>query len=110
MTAVRLLEKNPSRVTLLRERAELFLRLAKESGLNTGNSKDTAVIPVILGDSMQCLQVSHALLQQGINALPILYPAVPENATRVRFFITANHTEDQIRRAVQLVTEAAAAG
>jgi 8-amino-7-oxononanoate synthase len=110
LTAVRLLEKNPSRVTLLRERAELFLRLAKESGLNTGNSKDTAVIPVILGDSMQCLQVSHALLQQGINALPILYPAVPENATRVRFFITANHTEDQIRRAVQLVTEAAAAG
>jgi 8-amino-7-oxononanoate synthase len=105
LTAVRLLQEDPGRVARLRERAGLFLKLAQDSGLNTGDSRDTPIIPIILGDSMQCVQVSQALLKEGINALPILYPAVPEKATRVRFFITANHTEEQICRAVRLVSE-----
>ena len=105
LTAVRLLREDPGRIARLRERAGLFLKFAQDCGLNTGNSQDTPVIPVILGDSMHCVEVSHTLLEGGINALPILYPAVPENATRVRFFITANHTEEQICRAVQLVSE-----
>lgn len=29
-----------------------------------------------------------------------LYPAVPEELARLRFFITCSHTPDQIRRAV----------
>jgi hypothetical protein len=36
---------------------------------------------------------------------PILYPAVPERASRLRFFITAAHTEEQIREAVTIVIE-----
>ncbi len=109
LTVIRLLREGPEYVTRLRDNARLFLELARDAGLNTGNCQDMPVIPIILGNSMQCLQVSHALLQHGINAQPILYPAVPESASRVRFFIRANHTEEQIRHAARVLPDCIAA-
>jgi hypothetical protein len=45
------------------------------------------------------------LLARGINVQPILHPAVEEKATRLRFFITSRHSEEQIRQAVEAVAE-----
>jgi len=73
--------------------------------LNTGLSKDSPVVPVILGDSVHCLQLSRAMFDRGINVQPILYPAVEERAARLRFFITASHTEAQIRQAIDVTAE-----
>ncbi|HEX7449431.1 MAG TPA: aminotransferase class I/II-fold pyridoxal phosphate-dependent enzyme [Pirellulales bacterium] len=105
LASIRLLEREPQRVSRLRERAELFLALAKAQGLNTGLSKDTPVVPVILGDSLQCLRLSQALQQRGINVQPIVHPAVEERASRLRFFITSNHSEDQIRYTIDALSE-----
>jgi len=105
LAAIRLAEEEPQRVTWLRDRASLFVRLAAGAGFDIGNSKDTPIIPVILGDSMKCVRISHELLRRGIDAQPILFPAVPEKAARIRFFITANHTEAQIRQTIQVLTE-----
>ncbi len=107
--AVRVLVREPQRVARLHRQAALFLRLAREHGLNTGTSRDTPVIPVILGDSRRCIEVSQALLREGIHAQPILYPAVRESAARIRFFITAEHTEAQIARTVEVLARCAAA-
>jgi 7-keto-8-aminopelargonate synthetase-like enzyme len=49
--------------------------------------------------------LSRALFDRGISVLPILYPAVEEEKARLRFFITSAHTEDQIRRTVDIVAE-----
>ncbi|HEY1785855.1 MAG TPA: aminotransferase class I/II-fold pyridoxal phosphate-dependent enzyme, partial [Pirellulales bacterium] len=105
LAAVRLLDSDPQRVARLAELAELFLSLAKERGLNTGNSHETPVIPVILGSSLDSLRLSQALFDRGINVQPILHPAVEEKAARLRFFMTAKHTEKQIRDTVDAVTE-----
>jgi 7-keto-8-aminopelargonate synthetase-like enzyme len=83
--------------------------LARDCGLDTGNSHDTPIVPIILGSSVRCMQVSQELLRRGINAQPILYPAVRESAARVRFFITAEHTEEQIVRTVESLAECIAA-
>jgi 8-amino-7-oxononanoate synthase len=105
LTALKLLQAEPARVARLRQRAQLFLKLADDCGLNTGNSNDTPVIPVILGDSARCIHVAAALLREGIDVQPILYPAVPESQSRLRFFITAQHSEEQISRTVQLLAD-----
>ncbi len=105
LAAIRLLEKEPQRVTRLHELAKLFLTLAKEQGLNTGLSKDSPVVPIIVGNSMQSLELSRAMAKRGVNVQPILYPAVEEKAARLRFFITSNHTEEQIRYTVNVVAE-----
>lgn len=109
LTAIRVLRQHPEIVHRLQDRSRLFLSLAKAAKLDTGNSADTPIIPIILGSSARSLMVSQLLLEHGVNAQPILYPAVRESAARVRFFITADHTEEQIRQTVQVLAECVAA-
>lgn len=105
LASLKVLENEPQRVAKVQANAKLFLKLARELGLNTGLGNNTPVVPVVIGNSMHALQLSRALFERGINVQPILYPAVEEEKARLRFFITANHTEDQIRRTVAAVAE-----
>jgi 8-amino-7-oxononanoate synthase len=105
LASIGLLQQEPDRVARLQARSSLFLQLARQRGLNTGLGKETPVVPVIIGNSLHSLQLSHQLLQRGINVQPILYPAVEEKAARLRFFITSCHSEEQIRATVDAVAE-----
>jgi 8-amino-7-oxononanoate synthase/acyl carrier protein len=105
LAAIETLEKEPQRVERLRERSDLFLSLCREAGLDTGDSQGTPVIPVITGNSMAALRLSNRLKSDGINVQPIIYPAVDESAARLRFFLTCEHSEEQIRFAVERTTE-----
>ncbi|HZZ71629.1 MAG TPA: aminotransferase class I/II-fold pyridoxal phosphate-dependent enzyme [Pirellulales bacterium] len=105
LAALKLLEEEPERVARVVERAALFLKLAQAKGLDTGNSRDSAVVPIIIGNSLISLQLSQALFGRGVNVQPILHPAVEESASRLRFFITSDHTEEQIRFTVQALVE-----
>jgi 8-amino-7-oxononanoate synthase len=105
LAALTVLDREPERVARLHELSSLFLRLARERGLNTGGAGGTPVIPVIVGNSVRCILLSRALFRRGINVQPIIHPAVPEHATRLRVFITVNHTESLIRGAVDAIAE-----
>ena len=105
LAALETLEIEPDRVERLRERSDLFLSLCREAQLDTGDSEGTPVIPVITGNSMVALRLSNRLRGDGINVQPILYPAVDESAARLRFFITCEHSEEQIRYTVEKVAE-----
>ncbi|MGW0048984.1 aminotransferase class I/II-fold pyridoxal phosphate-dependent enzyme [Nocardia cyriacigeorgica] len=103
--AIRRLRTDREPLRQLRRNAELFLTLVKAAGIDTGDSHDTPIIPCIVGDSLKTLKLSAALLRRGINVNPILYPAVPEDLARLRFFVTACHSEQQIREAVAILAE-----
>ncbi|HEV3340517.1 MAG TPA: aminotransferase class I/II-fold pyridoxal phosphate-dependent enzyme, partial [Pirellulales bacterium] len=105
LASIELLQREPERVARLHERARLFLTLAKKERLDTGLSKDTPIVPIILGDSIRCLRLSQALARRGINVQPIVHPAVEERAARLRFFITSKHSEEQIRYTVTTLAE-----
>ncbi len=105
LAALRLLKAEPERVTRLNSRARLFLELAKHKGLNTGPSHDSPVVPIIIGDSDLCMQLSHWLSEQGISVFPIIFPAVPEGAARLRFFLSAMHTVEQIHLTVDAIAQ-----
>lgn len=104
--SLRVLNKTPELVKKLQDNSQLFLRLSREAGLNTGMALGTPIIPIITGDSIRALKLSEALYDAGINAQPILYPAVPEKETRVRIFMTAAHSEQQIRHTVEVLAAA----
>jgi 8-amino-7-oxononanoate synthase len=105
LAAVALLEREPERVRRLNERATLFLRLAREGGLDVGGSLGAAIVPIITGSSIRAGRLAQALFERGVNVQPILYPAVPERAARLRFFLTAAHSEAQIRETVRILIE-----
>ena len=105
LAALQLLQREPQRVDRLRKNARTFLTLARQHRLNTGMSKDTPVVPVILGNSLHCLRLSRAMFARGVNVQPILHPAVEESASRLRYFITSEHREEQLRFAVRAMLE-----
>ncbi|ANS28180.1 polyketide synthase [Rhodococcus opacus] len=105
LAAIRQMRAEPEALDRLRRNSRLFLQLATDAGIDTGDTEDTPVIPCIVGDSLRTLALSNALLRRGINVNPILYPAVPEDLARLRFFVTSCHTEDQIRSTVAALAE-----
>jgi 8-amino-7-oxononanoate synthase len=105
LASIRVLQDEPERVVRLADRSKLFLQLAKERGMNTGTSSGTAVVPAILGDSVDCVKMSQAMIARGVNVRPILHPAVEETAARMRFFINSEHTEEDIRYTADAAAE-----
>lgn len=108
LESLRILHAEPERVARLQANAALFLRLAREAGLDAGNSAGLAIVPVIVGSSVGAARLSQALFEAGINVQPILYPAVPDSSARLRFFLSSGHTEAQIRATIAAVAQAMA--
>ncbi|MFD9078817.1 aminotransferase class I/II-fold pyridoxal phosphate-dependent enzyme [Streptomyces erythrochromogenes] len=105
LAATELITAEPHRVRALRRNAGLFLGLAAAAGLPTGSSADTPIVPVVLGDSARTLHVADRLFARGVVADPIFHPAVDEGLSRLRFFVTSEHREEDIRRAVAVLAE-----
>ena len=103
LAALRIMEREPERVVKLRRLAAFFAEKLREHGLDTGGSIGSAVVPVILGGSILTLRVAQRLFEGGINVHPIIYPATEEGKARLRFFVSAMHSEDDLRSAADAV-------
>ena len=105
LAALKVLQAEPQRPQALRARGRQFLDTAREFGINTGLSIGLSVIPAITHSSLRAAQLSEALFHRKINVQPIVYPAVQERAARLRFFISSEHTEAQIRTTVEALAQ-----
>jgi 7-keto-8-aminopelargonate synthetase-like enzyme len=103
LAALGIMLREPVRVTKLRQRGRQFLEEARSAGIPTGSSAGLSVVPVITASSIRAARLSQELAEQGISAQPILYPAVSENAARIRFFISSDHTEQEIESTVAIL-------
>ena len=100
LEALRMLREQPERVDALQKNGAFLCGYAKSKGIDTGRSLGFAVTPAITGSSLKAVQASNQLLEQGFNVQPIVHPAVEERAARLRFFVCASHTREQIAGAV----------
>lgn len=100
IAALDLLEREPHRPELLRERSRFFRQLAREHGLDVGGAEESPVISLVVGDDHEAVHLSQQLLGHGIHVQPIVRPAVAARSARLRFFITLDHTEEQLRATV----------
>ncbi|MCH7411803.1 aminotransferase class I/II-fold pyridoxal phosphate-dependent enzyme [Belliella sp. DSM 111904] len=76
-----------------------------ENGFEVGNS-ESAVIPVKIGDIHKTLETGKILLENGVHANPIMYPAVAKKDARIRFNLTANHEVEHLDKAVNALLKA----
>ena len=105
LAALRVIKDDPARVARMRSNGALFMREAHAAGLDTGNSKGLGILPVMVGTSLRVGKMTHRLFERGINASPIFSPGVPINAARLRYFVTSEHTPDEIRTTVRTTRE-----
>ena len=108
LAALELMHQEPERVQKLHDISRYFLEQAKALGFDTGHSIGAAVVPVIVGSSPLAARLSHDLFQRGINVQPILHPAVPEKSARLRFFLSCEHTREQIDQTLDALATAMA--
>jgi 8-amino-7-oxononanoate synthase len=105
LAALRLLQAEPQRSQILQARGRQFLDAARARGIDTGLSAGFSVIPAITHGSLKAARLSEALFRRKINVQPIVYPAVQERSARLRFFISSEHTEEQIQNAVDALAQ-----
>jgi len=103
IAALDILEREPQRPKRLRERIHYFRQLAREYGLEMGGDEESPVSSLIVGDDNKAMRLSQRLFGHGIDVQPIVRPAVSADTARLRFFITANHTEEQLKATIPLV-------
>lgn len=108
LAALQALHEEPERVARLQANGASFLAEAKACSLDTGASIGAAIVPVVVGSSIRAARAAELLFERGVNVQPIIHPAVPERAARLRFFLSCQHEPEQIREAVRLTAEAVA--
>ena len=105
LAALRAMENEPQRIARLRRNSALFWTQAKSRKFDVGSSEGHAIVPVVVHSSLAAVPLSQKLFERGINVQPIIHPAVPERAARLRFFLSSEHTAEQITKTVQAVAE-----
>jgi 8-amino-7-oxononanoate synthase len=105
LATLRIMRQEPERARRVQANAAYFIAKAKSVGLNTYNSKDSGVVPIMLRDSELALWMSIQLFDRRICTFPMLYPIVPRDKSRLRFFINTNHTKEQIDYTIDCLVE-----
>ena len=105
LAAIQQAQKEPWRIERLRERTQLFKRLCVEKGIDIYDCTESssAVIPVKCGSTERCIEVMKRLRSRGVLVSAGMYPAVANGNARLRFFISANHGESEIKKTVDAV-------
>jgi glycine C-acetyltransferase len=91
LAAIDLLEDSTQLVDKLWSNARYFKAEMKSLGFNTGVS-ETPITPVMLGESPLAQQFSRELFDQGVFAMALGFPTVPQGKARIRVMISAAHS------------------
>ena len=93
----------PSRRQLLQARIKQFKQLAKTANIPLLPS-DSAIQPVLIGDTKRTLAISEKLKNLGIWASAMRYPTVPKGSDRLRITLSAIHQEQDIIALVEALS------
>ena len=91
------------RAALLRKAVRLR-EFFQELGFACGNAQ-THIVPWIIGDADKALRISTALEQQGILAVAIRPPSVPVGQSRIRFCLSASHSDADIDKLLAAIKD-----
>jgi glycine C-acetyltransferase len=81
---------------------KFFKRQLKKLGFNTGRS-ETPITPIMVGDAAKAFEFSRELFSEGVLAMAIGFPTVPEGKARLRTIVTATHKRADLERAVEII-------
>lgn len=95
LAAVDLLEESTELVDRLWDNANYFKAEMARLGFNTGVSA-TPITPILLGEAPLAQQFSRELFEEGVFAMAIGYPTVPQGKARIRVMISAAHDRDDL--------------
>ncbi len=100
LAAVEVLEESDELVRRLWDNGRFLKRELSALGFDTGNS-ETPITPVIVGEASDAKTFSAKLFEAGVFATAIVFPTVPRGTARIRAMVSAAHSEEDLRFAVE---------
>jgi glycine C-acetyltransferase len=100
LEAVTILEESSELIDRLWANAAIFKEGMKGMGFDTGHSQ-TPITPVMLGEAKLAQAFSRRLFEEGVFAMAISYPTVPQGKARIRVMNSAAHTNSDIELALE---------
>lgn len=70
------------------------------------NPSESAIIPLLTGNAEKAMALSKKLERQGVLALPIRRPTVPEGGERIRFSLNASLCTEDIKHILTIIKKA----
>jgi glycine C-acetyltransferase len=95
LAAIDVLESEPELIERLWQNTRLFKAGLARLGFDIGAS-ETPITPVIAGSGALAMKLSDRLFEEGVFAQGIGFPTVPDDRSRVRTIVTAEHTRDEL--------------
>ncbi|HET9879103.1 MAG TPA: glycine C-acetyltransferase [Candidatus Limnocylindria bacterium] len=95
LAAIDVLETEPELIERLWDNARHFKAGLQRLGFDTGSS-ETPITPVMVGAGALAHRLSDRLFEEGVFAMGIGFPTVPEEKSRVRTIVTAEHTREEL--------------
>jgi glycine C-acetyltransferase len=97
--AIEVLESEPRHVKKLWTNTKYFRKGIKKLGFDTGNS-ETPIIPIMCGEAAKAKELSAYLYQNGLFALPIVFPMVARDKARIRIIMNAGLKREHLDKAL----------
>jgi len=94
-----LLKEESFRRTELLKNSHYFRRELKKKGFNIKGKSQ--IVPLIVGNSENTVQLSQELQERGYWVLPIRPPTVPLGESRLRFSLTHYHTKEILKKLIK---------
>lgn len=104
LEAVNILSDSTELVDRLWNNAKIFSEGMAQLGFDTGHSA-TPIVPVMLGEAPLAQQFSRRLFEEGVFAMAIGFPTVPQGKARVRVMNSAAHSSTDIEQALEIFGE-----
>ena len=95
IASLQIIRQIPETCERLRSNLRTLENAFKANGIGC-NHFDTPIIPILFGDELNAMRVSHLLMEKGFFVPAIRPPSVPPATSRLRVTITAAHAEDEI--------------
>lgn len=100
LTALEILQEEPERIKRLEE-ISLYMRTELANiGFNVWTSQ-SPIIPVVIGDMMDCFRFWKDLFEAGVYANAVIPPAVPQGQSLLRTSYMASHTNEHLDRILE---------
>ncbi len=100
IAAVDLLEESTELVDKLWQNGNLFKKVMKEMGFDTGQSA-TPITPVMLGEAPLAQQFSRELFDENVFAMALGFPTVPKGKARIRVMLSAAHSPTDLEEGLE---------
>lgn len=107
LAALDIIQSEPERIAQLWDNTRYTMQLLKDEGFDTGVT-ESPIIPIYVRDNHKTFMLTKMLQEEGVFVNPVVSPAVPSEASLIRFSLMATHTASQIEEAIEKLAKVAA--